>query len=713
MKKILIAILSLSMLCPMGARADEGMWLLPFIKNLNLSDMQKAGFKLSAEDIYSINESALKDAIVIFGGGCTGEVISPSGLLITNHHCGYGSIQSHSSLEHDYLKNGFWAANNTQEIPTPGLGVVFIRSIRDVTTDVLRGVTSAMDDKARQAQIDKNIKKLEAPYTKPADNKNMTVNIQSMFGGNQYLLFEQERFGDVRLVGTPPSSIGKFGGETDNWMWPRHTGDFSMFRIYAAQGKYATKDYDPKNEPYQAPQHLKVSLAGVADGDYSMIIGFPGRTNRYMTSWEIDQVLSQDNPIRIYIRGQKQELMWADMLASDDVRIKYANKYAGSCNYWKNSIGMSRGLQKLNVKAQKEAEQQAFAQWVNADADRVAKYGSALTSIEKAVAGRMPLEKQIQINREIFNSVEFIPFATRVAEAMEGNKKDTKALSEELRKIAADHFKNYNASTDRKVSERLLEIYAQYVPENEQVAFFAAVRPNVKAWVESVFCRSIFTDTSRFAAFVAAPSAEVLAADVASGASAGVKHANEQLSKAVQSWRDMFARGQRLYLAGLLEMNQGNQGKAMYPDANFTMRLTYGNVLPYRPSDGVIYDYYTTLDGVMAKEDSTNAEFVVPARLKELWQAKDFGPYAVNGTVPVAFLSNNDITGGNSGSPIMNAKGELLGLAFDGNWEAMSGDIAFEPNLQRCISVDIRYVLFLIDKFAGAKHLVDEMTIAQ
>lgn len=703
MKKIIITLIATLALIPSQLIADEGMWLLPFIKDKNIADMQKAGFKLSADDIYSINQHALKDAIVIFGGGCTGEVISPAGLLITNHHCGYGSIQGHSSVEHDYLKNGFWAANNAEEIPTPGLGVVFIRSIADVTPQVLKGVTDKMTDAKRKAKIDENIKKVIAANDKKEGSKTISARVVPMFAGNQYILFNEERFGDVRLVGAPPSSIGKFGGEKDNWMWPRHTGDFSIFRIYAADGKTATADYDPTNKPYEAPVHLKVSTKGIEAGDYAMIIGFPGRTNRYMTSWEIDQVLEQDNPIRIYIRGEKQKLMWADMIASDAVRIKYAGKYAGSSNYWKNSIGMSRGLERLNVKAQKEAEQAEFLTWVAADAEHQAKYAEALPLIEKAVAARREQEKQNQITKEIFNSVEFIPFATSVV----GNIKDTA----KLREIGAKFFKDYNAPTDRRVSERLLEIYADYVPvgDTAQIDFFAAVRPDIKGWVESVFANSIFVDEAKYAQFLKNPSAEAIAADPAVVAATSVKKYGEKLAPALRGTADMFARGQRLYLAGLLDMKQG---KGMYPDANFTMRMTYGNVLPYRPADGVIYDYYTTLSGIMEKENPKDPEFVVPAKLRELWAAKDYGRYAMkNGEVPVAFLSNNDITGGNSGSPVMNSRGELLGLAFDGNWEAMSGDIAFEPELQRTISVDIRYVLFIIDKFAGARHLVDEMTL--
>lgn len=711
MKNFTLALLALLFILPSAVKADEGMWLLPFIKDKNIADMKKAGFKLSAEDIISINKHALKDAIVIFGGGCTGELISPSGLLITNHHCGYGSIQGHSSVEKDYLKNGFWAMNQSEEIPTPGLGVVFVKEIKDVTNEVLQGVTPGMSDSERAALIAKNSVQIASPYNKPKEN--VSARVAPMFAGNQYLLFVQERFGDVRLVGAPPSSIGKFGGETDNWMWPRHTGDFSIFRVYAADGTKSTSNYDPANKPYAAPAHLKVSTKGIKEGDYAMIIGFPGSTNRYMTSWEIDQVLEQDNPIRIYVRGEKQKLMMEDMLASDEVRIKYANKYAGSSNYWKNSIGMSRGLKRLNVKAKKEKEQAAFTAWVEADADRKAKYGQALTLIKGAVTARRPLVKETQLLSEVFNSVEFIPLATNTVSILEEAKAknlDAETVKSTLKGLGQKFFKDYNPSTDQKVSKKLLAIYADYVPVDTTLKSFEVIRGDINGWVDAQFANSVFTDPARYNAFIENPSLDLITSDPAVVLGKEINTKFGQAYSASKIYRDGFARGQRLYLAGLLDMRGG---KGMYPDANFTMRMTYGNVLPYKAADAVNYDYYTTLSGIMEKEDPTNPEFVVPAKLRELWEAKDFGPYAVNGDVPVAFLSNNDITGGNSGSPVMNAKGELLGLAFDGNWEAMSGDIAFEPALQRTISVDIRYVLFIIDKFAGAKHLIDEMTIAK
>lgn len=704
MKKLLFLAFALTTVIR-PALADEGMWLLPFIEKLNIKDMKAKGFKLTAEDIYSINESAIKDAIVIFGGGCTGEVISPEGLLLTNHHCGYGAIQQHSSVENDYLKNGFWAMNKEQEIPTPGLNVIFIRGVEDVTNDILPHLNDKMSEAERNKKIEQCINKICKKNSVAADN--ITAVVTPMFGGNQYLMFLQERFGDVRLVGAPPSSIGKFGGETDNWMWPRHTGDFSMFRIYASADNKSTSEYDKSNRPYVPKEHLKVSLKGYTDGDFAMILGFPGRTNRYMTSWEIDQVLEQDNPIRIFIRGERQKLMWEDMIASDKVRIQYSGKYAGSSNYWKNSIGKSRGLRKLDVRSKKIAQQEAFTKWVNADPEREAKYGKALSIIEQAVTDRRPAAKELQYIGECLRNIESFQLAGTVDNILKQNLSPEKQ-KEALTKAADGFFKNYNQPTDRKITPKLLEIFVRDSgsPLVDQMQGLSA-----EELTHEIFDNSIFVDRGKFDAFILDPKEvdQDPAIIAVRAIDARTKEINDQQKKAQHD--EMFNRGHRLYVAGLMEMNAGE--RPLYPDANFTMRMTYGQVLPYRAADAVFYNYYTTLSGVMDKEDASNPEFVVPAKLKELWKNKDFGRYAFKGDIPVAMLSNNDITGGNSGSPVLNDNGELIGLAFDGNWEAMSGDIAFEPDVQRTISVDIRYVLFIIDKFAGASNLINEMTIVE
>ncbi len=703
MKKLFLFAISLLLMTPAAALADEGMWLLPFLKDKNIKDMRKAGFRLSAEDIYSVNKHALKDAIVIFGGGCTGEVISGEGLVLTNHHCGYGSIQQHSTVEHDYLANGFWAMSNEEEIPTPGLAVTFIRSIEDVTAEVLADVTEDMTQEERDAAIAEALKEISKDRTD--EENNLIAKITPMFGGNQFILFLQERFGDVRMVGAPPSSIGKFGGETDNWMWPRHTGDFSMFRIYATEDGKSTKEYSADNKPYKAPKHLTISSKGVKDGDFAMIMGFPGSTNRYMTTWEIDKVLNQENPIRIFVRGEKQAIWGADMAASQKVRIQYASKYAQSSNYWKNSIGMSRGLKRLNVRDVKQSDQDKFTAWVNEDPARVEKYGKALQLIEESVKEGLPAERTIQMINEVLVSAEAYFFAYQLQGILATEELNDEQKVEMLKQRATAFFKNYNAATDKKATYRLFEIYADSVATADIPSFLNFSFG--KSYNED-FDRSPFTDEARFM--------EVVNSDYK-------KLAEENIFKqaieftpiirgaygASESTDAKFAEGHRLYLAGLLEMNKGK--KAMYPDANFTLRLTYGNVESYKAADATFFDYYTTLSGVMEKEDPTNAEFVVPARLRELWEAKDFGRWGTKGDLHTCFISTNDITGGNSGSPVMNSKGELIGLAFDGNWEAMSGDIAFEPELQRTISMDIRYVMFIIEKFAGCTRLIDEMTI--
>ncbi|WP_298062832.1 S46 family peptidase [uncultured Rikenella sp.] len=710
MKKLLLglAALGVSITGPMQALADEGMWLLPFIEKMNIEQMKAKGLRLDAKDIYDLNNTSLKDAIVIFGGGCTGEIISPNGLIATNHHCGYGSIQQHSTVEHDYLKNGFWAQTLEEELPTPGLAVTFIREIRDVTPEVLAKVKPGMTEAQRSETIRKASDRIVKANSDPKTFR--YAQVTPMFGGNQYLLFVTERFTDVRMVGAPPSSIGKFGGDTDNWMWPRHTGDFSLFRVYASPDNKPAA-YSKDNVPYRAPKHLEISLRGYNEGDYAMIMGFPGRTNRYMTSYEIDQVLQQDNPIRIFVRGERQKLLWEDMMADPKVRIQYASKYAGSSNYWKNSIGMSRGLRKLDVRSKKEAQQAEFAAWVAADPERQQKYGRALPLIDSAVQQRRAAARIQQfMNEALRTGVESFGLGMTVNGILSNAKDDAKAVKA-LRHIGKAFFEDYSPSTDRKVTLRMLQIFADSVSAADEPTFFAAVRPDVAAYAANLSDHSLLTDTARFYAALENFDRAQWTADPAVAAAASIAEKNETLVKeALRPAANRFAEGHRLWVAGLLEMNPD---KAYAPDANFTLRLTYGQVLPYWAADAVFYNYFTTLGGVMAKEDPANPDFIVPERLKELYRAKDFGPYAVNGEVPTCFLTNNDITGGNSGSPVLDADGRLLGLAFDGNWEAMSGDIAFEPDVQRTIAVDIRYVLFIIDKYAGCRRLIDEMTIVR
>lgn len=717
MKKLFVMLAAASVWST--AAADEGMWMLPYLQKMNIEQMKERGCKLSAEEIYSVDGSSLKDAIVIFGAGCTGEIVSPDGLLFTNHHCGYGSIQELSSVEHDYLKNGFWARNRTEEIPAPGLKVRFVRKIADVTPKIVGNVPSIAGQEEYAKITGENAKALVESLQQ--ENPGMEVIVRSFFGGNQYFAFVLEVFSDVRLVGTPPSSIGKFGGDTDNWMWPRHTGDFSIFRVYAGTDNKPA-EYSPENRPYKAEKYLRISLDGVEENDFAMIMGFPGSTQRYATSYEIDRMLAIDNPQRIFIRGERQAILWKDMMESDAVRIQYASKYAMSSNYWKNSIGMSRGIEKLGVKAKKQAQEEAFQRWAEANTLPEEGYVDALPTIARVMEESAPVFASVQYIREaLLGGVEIlrvVPYLNGkiASDDSEKGKQWKEEWKEKQGKILADFYKDYNPATDRRVAYRMLEI----VRENckELPSFYAdeidaKFGGDIRAYVDNVYDQSRLTSLEGALTYLGQETQETEEAYHADPAyvlskSVGAKY--KELQEQLQRISAPYAAAHRRYIAGLMLQQPA---KAWASDANFTLRLTYGRVLPYDPADGIRYNYYTTLKGVMEKEDPANpAEFTVPEKLKELYAARDFGRYAnEKGELPTCFLADCDITGGNSGSPVLNARGELIGLAFDGNWEAMSGDVAFEPELQRTIAVDVRYVLFVIDKFADAGWLLEEMDI--
>ena len=692
MKRLLTLLLLVGI--SFSAVADEGMWLLPYIKKMNQKDMKAHGAKLKAEDIYSAKKSSLKDAIVVFGGGCTGEIVSPEGLLFTNHHCGYDAIQKLSSVEHDYLKDGFWAMNNSEELPAEGLEVRFVRHIFDVTADIIGNIPSTASNEEYMTTADANkralIEKLEDEYP------GMQIIVPGFFGNNQFFAFVHEVYTDIRLVGTPPSSIGKFGGDTDNWMWPRHTGDFSIFRVYAGKDNRPAA-YSPENVPYKADKWLEISLDGIEEGDFGMIMGFPGSTERYMTSYEIDYMLEVDNPQRIYIRGERQAILRKHMDADQAVRIKYDAKFAGSANYWKNSIGMSRGIEKLNVRDKKAAQEAEFQAWANANTLPEEGFIDALRLIAESQTEAKEANATLQyLSEAFFQSVELV-------QTMFG------MYNPEL------FYKDYDEATDRDVAKRMFTIYREnnkHLPSIYE-KIDREFGGNSDAYVDWLYDNSQLTSYEKYKAVVALDAEAREAAfknDPVYELALSLFELYNEFVPAVTAANEKYAEGHRLYIKGLMMMQPD---KAWASDANFTIRLTYGNVLPYSPADGIIYSHYTTLEGVMAKEDPSNpVEFTVPERLKELYAKKDYGRYAdENGDLPVAFLVNCDITGGNSGSPVMDKKGRLIGLAFDGNWEAMSGDVAFEPELQRTIAVDIRYVLFIIEKYAGAEWLLDELTI--
>lgn len=713
MKKLFVLVAAL--LVTFTSRADEGMWLLMHLKKMNWEDMQKKGLKLTPEEIYDINKPGLKDAVVQLGGFCTGEIISKDGLMLTNHHCAFDAIQTFSTVEHDYLTDGFWAMNKSQELNVPGLFCSFLVRMEDVTEKVLSAAGNATGDN-RENLVRKKSEELKKEATK---GTHYTAEVKSFFDGNEYYLFVYETYNDVRLVGAPPSSIGKFGGDTDNWMWPRHTGDFALLRVYMSpDGKPA--EYAPNNIPLKPRHHLPVSLKGVQQDDYAMIMGYPGSTDRFLTSYGVKQATETEQPARVKIRGTRLEIMKKDMDQSDKVRIQYASHYAQISNYWKYFIGQTRGLKRLKVYDKKKTEESAFAAWVSADADRKKRYGNVLMDIESAYT---ELDKvilpDVYFNECVFG-IEINMLFIKLF-PLYGSLKNTditpeqlKAVTESVRPDIEEYFKNHNASTDINLMAAMLQLYhtdipAEYHPK-DLTDIHKKTKGNFQKWVQAYYAKSPFTDKARLDAFLLKPDLKKFESDPGFKLMMSFIDLYRTYSEKTSNATNKLTEATRLYVEGLRKMLSD---KKFYPNANFTMRLTYGQILSYVPQDGMMYNFYTTLDGIMEKEDPKNDEFVVPQKLKDLWMKKDYGQYGDNGVMKVAFISNNDITGGNSGSPVINAKGELIGCAFDGNWEAMSGDIAFEPNLQRTISVDIRYVLFIIDKFAGAKHLVDEMTLVK
>jgi hypothetical protein len=717
MKNFLSVLTLVLLLLGPALRADEGMWLLLHIDRLNQVELQKMGLRLTPNEIYHVNNSSLKDAIAIFGRGCTAEVISEQGLLLTNHHCGYGQIQEHSSVEHDYLTNGFWAKSFEEELSNPGLTATFLVRIEDVTDAILEKLNDEMTETERSQAISNRSRELQNAAT---EETHYTASVRSFFEGNEFYLFVYETFRDVRLVGAPPSSIGKFGADTDNWMWPRHTGDFALFRVYSdKEGKPA--DYSTENIPMKPKHHLPISLEGYQKGDFSMILGYPGGTQRYMTSHGVKMALDISNQTVVDIRDVKLKIMMEDMQADPAVRIQYATKYARISNYWKYFIGQNKGLKRLRVYDKKMELEREFLTWVYQDQVRKEKYGVVLDMISEAYDKISEYELvRIYQNEAIARGSEILGLAGRFSnlkKELEEKSVDQVKVSREverLRTASVDHFKDYHVPTDKKLMAAMFLMYHQNVPESQQPQYMKDLaqkyKANFDAFADRVFTTSIFTSPEKVEAFLSKPSAKVLDKDMAYQTFRAfnnyfVDHIHPMTTEA----RNMLNKGNRLFVAGLREMNPDRE---FYPDANFTMRLTYGQVLDYYPADAVHYNYYTTMTGIMEKEDPDNWEFIVPEKLKALYETKDFGKYGEEDVMKVCFLTNHDITGGNSGSPVLNGKGELIGLAFDGNWEAMSGDIAFEPDLQRTINVDIRYVLFIIDKYAGARHLIDEMTIS-
>ena len=710
---------TLSLTFPFCTYADEGMWPLPLLKQQKFARMQALGLKLQDDDIYNPQGSSLKDAVVIFGGGCTGEIISPDGLTLTNHHCGYGQIQQHSTLEHDYLTDGYWAATREQELPCPGLSVTFIDKIEDVTAYVLSRLETDDDSTGMNFLSSAYLNALakeKAGKHFLENNPGTEVEIRAFYEGNQYYMFTKKKYADVRLVGAPPSSVGKFGADTNNWMWPRHTGDFSLFRVYAdAQGNPA--EYAETNVPLRPKRWLKISTKGVEENDFAMMIGFPGRTNRYYTSWEVAERRDIDNALRIHIRNLRQKIMLEEMLKDPALRIRYASKYASSTNAHKNAIGSDWAIRHRGLEQLKQAEQEKLIAW--SEQMNKPEYPEALRMLEQIVSERKDLRfRSWALDEALSRGIEFSGAPTDiqpVAQALKGNDKAKRQEQVRLLSLARRRFLNagYSPELDRKVAKAMLKEYRRLVPAHSQPAYFNVIdkkfKGNTERFVDYLFETSIFGNNENFSAFLQSPSAGALEKDPMIRFAKAVQDEKKALVSALSDFDAHFAAERCTYVKGLLEM-YGDQ--AGFPDANSTIRLTYGQVKGYSPRDAVYYQHQTTLDGVMEKEDPGNWEFVVPQRLKELYDARDFGPYRMaDGKMPVAFTANTHTTGGNSGSPVLNAGGELIGINFDRNWEGVGGDIQYLPDYQRSIIVDVRYVLFLIDKFAGASYLLEEMEI--
>lgn len=719
LKKIILSFVAVQFLFASFIKADEGMWLPLFLKSLNEADMQSKGLKLSAEDIYSINKSSLKDGIVHFGGGCTGEIISDKGLLFTNHHCGYGQIQSHSTVENDLLTNGFWAKSQAEELPNPGLTATFIVRIEDVTAKVLEGVADNMPDAEREKKIADAIAAITKEATK---DTHYGAYIRPFFYGNEYYMFVTETFKDVRLVGAPPSSIGKFGGDTDNWIWPRHTGDFSIFRIYANKDNKPA-EYSKDNVPYTPKYVIPISLKGAEQGDFTMVYGFPGRTTEYLSSYAVDMIMNVSDPAKVKIRETKLAIWDKDMKESDKVRIQYSAKYASIANYWKKWAGEINGLKKLDALNKKKMFEQDFLQKVNTDDNAKSKYGELFGAFEKNYKAFTSLNNQRDYFVEAILGIEAAGYAftfSDVVDALAGGKKaaDVQKNIDKLKKDMAAFYKDFNAATDEKICAAMLKMVYTDLPKDQQASVFAEIEKKYKGdfskYAADIYKKSIFS------------SQEKVASALDNMDSNYKKIAKDPIYKLIINCYSKFAKDVRpeynrldmeiaklnkTYMKGMRELITN---KKYYPDANSTLRVTYGKVDGYEPKDGVFYNYYTTLEGVMEKENPLVDEFVVSPKLKELYQKKDYGQYAdKNGELRIAFCASNHTTGGNSGSPVFNGNGELIGTNFDRNWEGTMSDIMYNPDQVRNIVLDVRYTLFVVDKFAGAGYLLNEMKLVK
>lgn len=701
--KLLIVLLSFPIFAQQG-----GMWIPSMLKGMNENEMQQLGMKISAEDIYDANNSSIKDAIIHFDGGCTSEIISPKGLLLTNHHCGYGEIQSHSTVEHDYLQDGFWAMSMDKELPNPGMVATLIVSIHDVTNTILDGVAQLSSEADKQKKIQENISRLQTTFPKEAWQENK---IKTFYEGNQYILFVTETFKDIRLVGAPPSSIGKFGSDTDNWVWPRHTGDFSIFRIYAGKDNKPA-EYSKDNVPYTPKHFLPVSIDGIAEGDFTMVFGFPGRTQEYLPSFAVEQIVNTLNPAKIEVRDAALKVQDGFMRKDKAIKIQYASKYASVANYWKKWIGESQGLTKSNAIQLKKDYENEFLKRV-AEKGKTEEYGNLLSDFEKnyneisdyALARDYFAEVALR-NVELLN-VGFRLYQLEKVYTLKGEQAFNDRKTNTLKSLEG-FYKNFNSKVDEKVFEKLIAIYAQkspLVPSEIKTMDFDKTTQNI-------YSKSKLTSYKGIKSILNQDAKKALKSLNKDKGYQLIKKLSDNFYNNIAPKYDelnlQIGALQRSYMKAQLEMFPDGR---FFPDANSTIRITYGQVKGYNPSDAIYYEPVTHLEGVLEKYVPGDYEFDVPSKLLDLIKNKDYGQYAENGKMPVCFIATNHTTGGNSGSPALDANGNLIGLNFDRVWEGTMSDIHYDPEICRNIMVDIRYVLFIIDKYAGAKHLIEELQL--
>ncbi len=720
MKKTLLLLLIVVLLKPF-AFAGEGMWIPMLLKQLNEKQMKAMGMNISADDIYSVNHSSLKDAILLFGRGCTSEIISKDGLLLTNHHCGYSAIQKHSSLQHDYLTNGFWAMNRGEELPNPGLTATLMVRMEEVTDAVLEGVTNDMTEKQREDKIAENSKNIVADFEAGSDYQGR---IKSFFKGNQYYMIITQTFKDIRLVGAPPSNIGKFGGDTDNWMWPRHTGDFSLFRIYVSpDGKPAA--YSEDNVPYQPKFYFPISLKGIDEDDFTFVFGYPARTNEYLPSYALKLITEIENPQKIKLRQTRLDIFNKYSTNDPKVRIQYASKDARVANYWKKMIGESRGIKRLHGIEKKENFEKEFQQWANSSPELQRDYGELLPAFKTAYQKLEPYNLAYDYVVEAGLAIELVSYSrnfeklVKLSEDKSIPDKDIKAETEKLQRYVNSFFKDYYKPIDKEVMAAMLKQYDQAMSTTYKPSFFTTIHKKYKgdytAFTNHVFEKSFLDDQDKITAFLKdykrKDYKKLLKDPAFQMAEEVIDLYKNRVMKQRVSVNNSIDSLMRIYMKGQMEMHSE---KTFYPDANFTLRVSYGKVNGYSPQDAVEYDYTTTLEGIMEKENPDIYDYVVEERLKELYRNKDYGQYAgADGKMHICFIASNHTTGCNSGSPVINADGQLIGVNFDRCWEGTMSDLMFDPDVCRNITLDIRYFLFILDKYAGAGYLLDEMTLVK